>query len=354
MQFDNVVIENVAYCQPPQWITSEAIEQYLASIYEGLKLPFGRLAMQSGIERRGYWPLGTPPSTIATLAGKKLLQQLGDKRQQVDLFINASVCRDQLEPATSSACHHQLELPSHCMNFDLNNACLGAVSAMVTAAGLIEASKIRKALIVVGENSAPLLFPTMDHLLELYQTGQLNRKNLKEHFASLTIGSMSAAILISHRNSVELGSNSLRADLLAVHTENHTEHFNLCAGDGNTQKLTMRTDSEKLMAAGVDLAQRCWYSFHDQNPEVVERIAHCFSHQVGVHHQKALFAKIPIPQKFDVITYPEFGNTGPAAIFLSMAQALERNMIEHGDYAIGLGIGSGLNCSIFSMKWWRD
>ena len=55
MQFQRVAIETIDYVLPDSVLSSEALEKELASVYERLGLPFGRLELMTGIRERRLW-----------------------------------------------------------------------------------------------------------------------------------------------------------------------------------------------------------------------------------------------------------------------------------------------------------
>ena len=176
MKFKNVVISSFVYYLPEQIMTSEEIENRLASVYKRLKLPAGRIELMTGIKERRFWPPGTRPSDLSTQAARNLFEKKTVKPENIDLLIHASVCRDFLEPPTSSIVHHNLGLRPETIFFDLSNACLGVMSSIVVAANMIENNLIKNDLIVSGENGSPLLFQTIERLL---QDDSLTRKSIK-------------------------------------------------------------------------------------------------------------------------------------------------------------------------------
>jgi 3-oxoacyl-[acyl-carrier-protein] synthase-3 len=155
MKFKNAVISSFAYHLPDQIMTSEEIEDKLAPLYQRLKLPGGRIELMTGIKERRFWPPGTRPSDLSTQAARNLFGKNIIKPENIDLLIHASVCRDFLEPSTSSVVHCNLGLRPDAMLFDLSNACLGMMNSFVVAANMIENGSIKHALIVSGENGGP-------------------------------------------------------------------------------------------------------------------------------------------------------------------------------------------------------
>ena len=155
MNYKNVFLEGIACHLPKNIVTSSELEQRLSPLYERLKLPYGRLDMMSGIKERRFWDKGTFPSHVASIAGENAIQQSGIDPSEIGCLINASVCRDFLEPATATLVHHNLNLQSNAMVFDISNACLGVLNGMVHVANMIELGQIRAGLIVAGENGGP-------------------------------------------------------------------------------------------------------------------------------------------------------------------------------------------------------
>ena len=51
----NVSLMAIDYVEPDEFISSDFIEKDLAEIYDRLKLPYGRIEMQTGIKTRGIY-----------------------------------------------------------------------------------------------------------------------------------------------------------------------------------------------------------------------------------------------------------------------------------------------------------
>ena len=51
------------------------------------------------------------------------------------------------------------------------------------------------------------------------------------------------------------------------------------------------------------------------------------------------------------LTFPEFGNIGPASVPYTFSKMLEEGLIQSGDRVGLMGIGSGLNCSMAEVVW---
>ncbi len=347
MRFERVCIESVACELPPNVVTSDEVEQRLAPVYDRLKLPYGRLELMTGIRERRFWDPGTRPSDAAVLAGRKALEAAGVEAGEVGCLIHASVCRNFLEPATASVVHHELGLPNEAVMFDLSNACLGVLNGMAVAATLIEAGQIHTALIVSGETAEGLHEATIERILS---DENLTRASFKTHFASLTIGSGAAAVLLTHADRSRTGHQFLGG---AVRTDSRANE--LCREDTQTAPSEtgplMATDSEALLHAGIALAAQTWDATKAELGWTNDTPDHIFTHQVGAAHRRLLFQTLELDTAKDFPTVRTLGNTGSAALPTAFALGAEQKPLRAGDLVALLGIGSGLSSLMLGVRW---
>lgn len=338
MKFNNVFLHSFGLADPDTFITSDQMEEKLAPLYQRLKLPEGRLELSTGIKSRGVFSK-LRPSGISAKAAKAALERSSIAKEEINLFIHSSVCRDFLEPSTASVAHAELGLPPTCASFDLSNACLGFLDAIRVAGGQISAGLISNALIVTGENSRPLVDETISFLNDNLS---LTRKSVKKYFANLTIGSAGVAYLLTNRPEgalAQITGSVCLSDTMSAH---------LCQGDGNTEGLMMETESEELLHAGVNLAQEAYDKF---KVEVFESPDKVICHQVGVAHRNLLMDTLKIEKDKDFISYDRYGNTGSAACPLTLLKASEAGFLRSGDKVALLGIGSGLHTNMMGLEW---
>lgn len=351
MNYQKTALLGLSSHLPEKIVSSDDIENQLEKVYEGLRLPQGRLELMTGIKERRAWPRGTRPSDLATAAAEKLFHDKVIKRDEVDLLILASVCRDFLEPSSASVVHANLGLSPKAMIFDLSNACLGVINAMVMAAEMIERGSIKKALIVSGENGGPLLEETIDQLHKKLESGELTRKSIKKYIANLTIGSAATAVALG---STESSSEPLALINHAVVRTDSSANI-LCQGDGSPDGLMMETDSEKLMEKGVALAKETWTSFKEESTWSEKELSWVLTHQVGKAHEELTLKTLDCYEVPTFRTYPTFGNTGSSALPLTLERLLadKTQGPKEGDNLALMGIGSGLTSIILGMNWRR-
>jgi 3-oxoacyl-[acyl-carrier-protein] synthase III len=175
------------------------------------------------------------------------------------------------------------------------------------------------------------------------QRPETTMQEFRDNFATLTLGSGAAAMLLAHSDVAKSGHR-----LNGVVSMAATEHNELCVGMPDY----MRTDASALLIAGVKLASETWALAQEQLPGWSEdEIALYAPHQVGARHMAAVAEAIAISPAKLYLNFPVLGNIGPAALPISLAQAAEAGRLKAGDHIGLLGIGSGLNCSMMSVTW---
>lgn len=343
MRYEKVCLEAVVNLLPEEIVTTDEIEERLVPVYQRLRLPPGRLELMTGIRERRLWPRGIQPGQISVQTVRKALEQSGLESGKVGALIHGSVCRDYLEPATACGVHDGAGLPEDCQIFDVSNACLGILTGVIQAANMIELGQIEAAIVVGTEDSRSLLETTIDQMLN---DSSLTRQSIKPLFASLTIGSASAAVVLTSRELSRSGMKLLGGEVLA-----NTAFCHLCRSDASVKTGdAMKTDSETLLVQGVNTAERLFPRFLETVGWSRDDVSRFFCHQVGKAHQKLLYDTLKIDFKKDFSTLEFLGNTGSAALPSAFSIGLERGICRKGDRVALLGIGSGINSLMLGVE----
>jgi len=338
MIFNNVVIKAVAAIEPPIRVTSRELSERLMPTMQRLGIRPDLLEELSGIVARRFWSEDTRPSDAATLAAEKVIQETRIDRESIGVIINTSVCRDYLEPSTACIVHGNLGLSENCVNFDVGNACLAFVNGMDIAARMIERKEVDYALIVDGESSGPITESTIKRMLG----AEIDEHQFRAEFASLTLGSGAAAMIMARR---ELAPEGHR--YLGSVTRSATQFNTLCRGQMNQ----MKTDTKTLMTEGLKLALKTFQAARVALGWVASELDQFVIHQVSKVHTESLIRLLGLdPRKVHAI-YEELGNVGPASVPMVMARAIELGKIRRGDRVAVLAIGSGLNCAMAEIVW---
>lgn len=349
MRYENVCVEAFTCTLPEEIITTDELEKQLEPLYQRLRLNPGRLELMTGIQERRIWEKGKLPGDQSVRTIKDLLQTTDFDPSKIGALIHASVCRDYQEPATACSVHHRAGLSQEAAIFDISNACLGILSGMSQIANMIELGQIQ-AGIVVGTESSRTLMETTIKIMNSDPT--LDRQKFKKVFASLTIGSGSAAVLLTHRSISRTGNRLLGGIFQA-----NTTQCKLCQSEldvsagGKGDGQLMWTDSETLLHEGVATAKKAFDPFMNELGWMPEQIDAMFCHQVGKAHQSLLMDTLHLDNSRNFITLPYLGNTGSVALPTAAALGIASGFAVPGHRIALLGIGSGINVIMFGIEW---
>lgn len=363
MRANSVTIDALGTHLALERVSSAAIEEALADVFRRWKIPRGQLQAMTGIQERRFWPRGVSLAEMGANAVQDALALCHVPSESIGLMIYASVCREAREPATANlvaAClaNRGVALSSQIELFDLSNACLGAFNAMLSVARRIESGELRAGVVVVCESAREI---TSIAIEELHRASSI--ESLRLNLATLTGGSGACAVVLSDGS---FSPYSEQSRLLGGVAGSQPQHADLCrwevareesAGSsgyfGGPYRLveSMRTDSVALLSHGVALGKRTFEAFLDEMRWSVEDIDLSIGHQVGKVHQEKILAALGIDPQAEHCSYPELGNTGSAAVLLTLADALNQGRVERGHKIALLGIGSGLNCMMMGVQW---
>lgn len=332
--YTDTAVLSLGIAEAPIEITSDDLDAQLADTYERVGLRPGLLEGLAGIRARRWWPEGSSFADAAATAGRMALEKSGINPGDIGLLIDTSVCRDHLEPSAAVDVHQQLGLSTSCLNFDLANACLGFVNGMQLAATMIDAGQINYALIVDGEGSRR----TQEGTIRRLQDPSTTRQDVLDNFATLTLGSGGAAMVLGRASEHSDGHRFVGGVSRAA-----TQYNKLCIGDLDR----MITDSNGLLRAGVELAGDTW----DAAREVFEwdDLDSYVIHQVSQVHTAAITERLGIDVSRVPITFPDLGNIGPASVPTTLASAA--STYTPGQRVACMGIGSGLNSAVIEIDW---
>lgn len=334
-----VTIEAVGIILPPHRISSESLEAEIAGTMDRLGFPRGLLQRLTGIQERRFWDPGVQPSEVATEAARQAIDAAGIDPQRIGCIINTSVSKDYIEPSIASLVHGNLGLSAHCRNFDIGNACLGFLDAINVLELMLQAGQIDYGLIVNGESAREPIEGTVQKLRQPSTT----REDFRLKFANLTLGSGAAAMVLTSRERSRTGHT-----VNASFSYARTSQSRLCVG----QRDGGEVDASRLLEEGVSLAAEAWPLAAARIPGWSDdQIDLYIPHQVSLRNTEALARRLKIPLHKLHLNVQTLGNTGPAAIPITLKMAEEAGRIRPGDHVALLGIGSGLNCTAMSLRW---
>jgi acyl-CoA:acyl-CoA alkyltransferase len=334
-RFANTTVLAVSTADPSVVVTSADLDARLEGTYQEVRLRAGQLERLVGVRERRWWPDGMTFVDGAATAGAKAISESGIDPADIGVMVNTSVSRQHLEPSTASAVHHALGLPSSCQSFDITNACLGFLNGMSLAAAMIDSGMVDYALVVDGEDARR----AQDHTIEALSRPGVTARDVMAQFATLTLGSGAAAMVLGRADRHPEGHRMIGAVNRAA-----TQHHELCVGDNDG----MFTDLKGLLDAGLQLSEDLWAEAAEEF-DWSGGMDRYVIHQVSQVHTAAVCERLGIDPERVPRTFPERGNVGPASIPITLAGQADE--LVDGDRVLLMGIGSGLNAACLEIVW---
>jgi len=348
-RYQRVHLEAIGYELAPVVVPSEELESRIESVYRALHIPAGQLRALTGVLERRWWEPGYPVSLGAAAAARHALSQCAVRPDELEAVIYASVCREQMEPATACRVAHEIGASRSASIYDISNACLGMINAIHDIANRIELGQIRAGIVVVCESARDINEIAIARLNE-----HRDMSVFTQTLATLTGGSGAAALIISDGSFGRDALPRLRGGVDESAPEQHAlclwGHRPSDAGIGLREEF-MVTDSVAVLTHGVELGVRTWNALLESMQWTSEAVDRTICHQVGSSHRSTILDRIEIAEEKDFVTFPFLGNMGTVSIPLTAALAAERGVLEPGQNVAFLGIGSGLNCLMQGWEW---
>ncbi|MFT7521415.1 MAG: 3-oxoacyl-[acyl-carrier-protein] synthase III [Kiritimatiellia bacterium] len=338
MLYENVCIESVAHVLPPHVVTSADLEIRLAPTLKRLGFPQGTLAKLTGVRERRFFDRGVRVAQPAALAGERALLQAGIEPHEVQMCVNGSVTRDYLEPAVATLVAGRLGFGRQCLSYDITNACVGFMTSLVAVANMIELGVIDTGIVVASEVVRDAIDATIERLLAPTVTHDEFRGN----FATLTLGSSAAAVVLRHRSKSRSGHR-----LKGAVWRGAPEHNDLCVAT-HTQ---MRANNHGLLTHGLKLATETWplaaaeFGWDADGPDEI------IFHQVGLTHFEHTFKALNLSLDKALVTFPYLGNTAPVSVPVTLSVGVAQGRITPGTEIALFGMGSGLGVTILGVEW---
>jgi len=347
MRYQRVYLDSIAYELPTTVMTSEALEERLTPFLTALRMRPGQIEALTGIRERRWWDPGFLSATGAALAGRRALAASDVSADQIGMLIFAGVCRDDFEPATACPVAAELGLSPETEIYDVSNACLGVMTAILQIANRIELGHIRAGMVVSCESSRDIIEIMIAQML-----AEPTMEMFRSSMATLTGGSGAVALILTDGSGPSRPRPRLVGGALRAAPEHHAlSRWGVDRRDPPRVAQYFEIDAAQVQRHGVDLGRRTWealLSGLNWGPAQIDRV---ITHQVGIQHRDVILRTLGIQPEKEFSTFEFLGNMGTVALPITAAIAAERGFLDHGHRVAFLGIGSGLNCLMLGWEW---
>ena len=292
------------------------------------------LRANRNIEERRYAAEDQATSDLATEAARDALDNAGIEPGDVDLIVLSTDTPDFLSPSTAAVVQDKLGA-GNAGTFDLNTACAGFVTALDTGRKFVEADDQYDHVLVLG---AYLMSRFIDY----------DQKNTASLFAD---GAGAAVLSPTPRDrgilTSVLKSEGQYHDYMGIYDGGAASPV---TGAGErTQRLEFRKafpddfNPDHWTSLVRTLADRL-----DVTPQDVDRY---FFTQINVESIRETLDRLDLPHDRAHNVMDRFGYTGNACIAMSLADAVDQDLLNDGDLVFLIASGGGAAIAGMALRW---
>lgn len=325
---NNVSIKGISACVPKHTVSNyehptigkEDIEKFIQT---------------TGVENRRIASENVCTSDLCFEAAEKLLSDLNWNKEEIDILVFVSQTGDYLLPVTSALLQNRLGLSQNCLAFDIPLGCSGYIYGASVIAGLLNSSRLKKGLLLVGDTSSKWVSPTDKSTEPLFgDAGAATAFEYDENAAPFkfhlgTDGSGYKAIIIPDGGSRSpINERSLTATEFAEGISRNNCQLALEGMDVFAFGISQapKTVNELLKGYNIETSSVDYFIFHQANKMMNKMIA----------------KKLKLPEEKVPYSLKDFGNTSSATIPLTIISEL-RSKLKQTNNFIFCGFGVGLS-----------
>jgi 3-oxoacyl-[acyl-carrier-protein] synthase III len=277
------------------------------------------IVRRTGIRERRYAAPDERTSDLAVQAARRALTDAGLKPQDIDLILVATMTPDELTPNTAPLVADALGIGAGA--YDVGAACTGWLSALSTAAALVETGRNDAVLVIGAETLSKIT-------------------NFDDKRTASLFGDGAGAVVLSAEGEGAIGPIVLASDgsMGETITATHTER--LLIMDGHTTfnkavKVLADSTREACERAGVTLDDIDMFVYHQANGRILRAVAE----------------KLELPNERVADYVGETGNTSAASIPLTLSLLREDGRLRPGQRLLLSAVGAGFTWGAGVVDW---
>jgi len=308
-------LASVAMAVPERVVTNETVAA-AAGVTEQW------IVHRTGVHERRHVSEGERLQDLATLAGRRALEEAGVEPEDVDLVLVATLAADELTPNAAPLVAHDLGA-TRAGAMDVSAACTGFLSALALATAQVEGGRCENVLLI----GADVLSRFTD-------------KSDRGTAALFADGAGAVVIAPSDGGRGRIGDIVLHCDgsgaecIRASHEEQILHMQGHDTFKAAVQRLSEST-VEATQRAGLELDDIGLFVYHQANARVLAAVGE----RLGVESERVI----------DCID--RYGNTSSATLPIALADARERGMLDPGMNVLLAAFGAGFTWGAGVIEW---
>ena len=287
------------------------------------------ISKRTGISKRHVVTTETAIGMAAD-ATKKALEHAGIKASEIGLIIGCTITSEQITPAMASYVAKKIGVD--CATMDISAGCTGFVTALMTAASLMDTIGTDAAVIVASEALSKVTDWTDRSTCVLFGDG--------------------AGAVVIKKSDVQrmhcpvLSGKQDHDNVLYLNKDDRVTPF---SEEVDTSPQYMRMDGREVFEYAVGAVE-----------DALRKMQKCCAdkpfnkvipHQANVKIIDYVVRKFDLDKDQYFINISKYGNTSSATIPIAMCDAYEQGWLKKGDRVALVGFGSGLSSGGVVIDW---
>lgn len=292
------------------------------------------IVRRTGIKERHISADNEYTTDMATIAGRKAIENAGLTAADIDLILLATVTPDYFTPASS--CIVQSNLGAvNAAAFDYNAACSGFVTGLTIAKQFIQTGTYKNVLVVCAD----VLSKATDY---------------KDRATCVLFGDAAGAAVVSASEETGIIATDIGADGasgLAITSLAYRDDE-----EETEKRVSHRKDT--IWMAGQAVMKFAVKAMADASEKVIneagltwEDIDLVVPHQANYRIVDSAIKRMGIEKDKVFLNLEKYGNTSASCIPVALSQAVEQGKIKKGDKIVLVGFGGGLTWGAALIEW---
>lgn len=298
----------------------------------------------TGVRYRYVAEDGICSSDLCKAAADRLIKEMGVDKSEIGCLIMVTQTPDYIFPATACVLQDRLGLPSDCMSFDITMSCPGWIYGLSVMSSIMNAGKVRKGLLLVGETSTKAKSPYDRVNLLAGDAGTATILEYKEgarpmYFSMHTDGSNYRSLIIpdgGYRNPVTPASFE----------------YHECKDGMLRNRLNANMEGEDILSFVMHTAPKCIKGLLEHFEIKNEEIDYFLIHQANQLINKLIQKRMKVEDERCPYNIHDFGNTSSTTIPLMIVNKLQQSIA--GKKIVACGFGTGLAWGALCVKLEED
>jgi 3-oxoacyl-[acyl-carrier-protein] synthase-3 len=285
---------------------------------------------RTGIKSRRIAAPDETAASMAEIAARQAIEMAGIDPEEIDLIIVATGTPDRVYPSTGCLLQNRLGI-KHCVAFDVQAACSGAIFGLSIADQYIKTGAARKVLVVGSEICSRIVDWTDRTTCVLFGDGA----------GALLLGaSEETGILSTH-----------------IHSAGEYEELLYCpnpqaAANGHKHEMGfINMRGNEVFKVAVNTLGRIVDETLEANALDKEAIDWLVPHQANIRIIQATAKKLKMPMEQVVVTLENQGNTSSASVLLAFNEAVRDGRIQRGQTVLLEAFGAGFTWGSALLKY---